>query len=493
MSNREPMSSVDTAWLRMDRPTNHMMILIVMMFEDKIALYDLRELMVQRFLRHGRFHDRVVMEGGSAYWERDPDFDLSFHLRQAALPSPAGQAELQELVSDLASSPLDPAHPLWQFHLVDDYEGGSALVVRIHHCYADGIALVHVLLSMADSGKTWVAPPPPCDGLPQSAGPARFAPLTRAVGGAYELGVKLATGYFDLLLHPLHALDYAREGVDLAGEAARLATMPLDSPTRFKGVPHGVKRAAWSSPTSLQAVKSVAHALDCSVNDVLLSCIAGALRTYLLSRGDEVNGTELRALIPVNLRPPEDNSVFGNYFGLVALLLPLYLENPLARLYEIKARMDVLKSSRQAALVLALLGAAGAVPNTVQQQVLDTLANRASAVMTNLPGPQQPIYLAGAKLREIMFWVPQSGNIGMGLSVLSYNDGVQFGMITDKKLVADPEDIVARFAEQLDQLLLITLLFGPWDAPPDPKSIEQALDAYSMSPNRSDRPRRRRA
>jgi len=460
------MSAIDTAWLRMDRPANPMTIVAVMAFDRRVRFDRFQRLIETRFLRHPRFRQRVVMDGDSAHWEEAADFDLSFHVRRIGLPRPAGKREMYDLVSDLASTPLDPARPLWQFHLVDRYAGGSAWIARIHHCYADGIALVKVLLAMTDEGAA--------DAQPQTETRADhtdnlltrwLSPVTSTVETTWQAGTTLVGTYFDLLLHPTHAVEYARQGIDLAAEAARLALMPVDSPTRFKGVPTGAKRVAWSERLVLDEVKAVAHATGCSVNDVLLDCVAGALRAYLLDQGDPVDGVELRAMVPVNLRSESDTSALGNYFGLVAVLLPLGIENPVERLYEIKRRMTELKASSQALVALGVLAAVGMAPKRVQQEILDLLASRASAVMTNVPGPQHPLHMVGARLKEIVFWVPQSGTIGMGISILSYDGGVQFGIVTDRNLVADPEPVAQLFARQFDQLLYVILL-GGWNAPP---------------------------
>jgi WS/DGAT/MGAT family acyltransferase len=216
--------------------------------------------------------------------------------------------------------------------------------------------------------------------------------------------------------------------------------------------------------------------LGCSVNDLLLSAAAGALRAYLVEQGDAVEGVEIRAMVPVNMRGPEDEGRLGNRFGLVALELPVGIENPLARLYATRERMEALKGSFQAAVTLGLLGAVGMTPKAIQQQVLDILANKATAVMTNVPGPQKPLYLAGARLREPLFWVPQSGDIGMGVSILSYAGKVQFGLITDAGLVPDPERIVARFAREFEKLLILVLM-EPWDRLADPAAVEAELAA----------------
>jgi hypothetical protein len=194
----------------------------------------------------------------------------------------------------------------------------------------------------------------------------------------------------------------------------------------------------------------------------------------MVERGDEVADVEIRGLIPVNMRRPEDFAELGNRFGLVALELPVGIENPLQRLYKTKERMDQLKGSLQAAVTLTLLGAVGMAPKIVQQQVLDLLANKATAVMTNVPGPTQALYLAGARLREPLFWVPQSGDIGMGVSILSYDGKVQFGLITDKGLVPDPERIVGRFAGEFEKLLLLVLM-EPWERLSDPDAVAACL------------------
>jgi WS/DGAT/MGAT family acyltransferase len=194
---------------------------------------------------------------------------------------------------------------------------------------------------------------------------------------------------------------------------------------------------------------------------VLLSCVAGALRAYLVEKGDAVEGVVLRALVPVNLRPIEKAYKLGNQFGLVFLDLPIGIENPVERLYAVRANMNALKGSYQPILALGLLAAMGSGPRALQDVVLQMLARNATGVMTNVPGPQQPLYLAGARIDSLMFWVPQSGDIGMGVSIISYNGKVQFGLITDRGLCPDPEAISRRFDGEFEKLVLLTLM-APW-------------------------------
>ncbi|GAB4177053.1 MAG: wax ester/triacylglycerol synthase family O-acyltransferase [Rhodocyclaceae bacterium] len=464
MSRTERISPVDTAWLRMDRPANRMMIVGVMMFDDAIRLEDLRRVVRSRLLPLRRFRQRAALEISGAYWVEDEDFDLDFHVKAVALPRPAGSRELQGLVADLVATPLDATRPLWQFLLVENYDGGSAVVARIHHCIADGIALMGVLLSMTDDSPD--AREAPLEAEPEAdetsqAEPWLLAPATQAMLAAIRMSGTLWSKYWSLVANPGQAFDLARMMAAIGAELAHLATLPDDSATRFKGRPGTVKRVSWSEPMPLAEIKAIGKALGCSVNDLLLSTVAGALRGYLAGKGDAVEGVEIRAMVPVNLRDPRDAVSLGNRFGLVEVVLPVGLANPLERLYEVKRRMEGKKSSLQAPVVFGLLSALGLMPRAVQQQVLDILARKATAVMTNVPGPQKPLWLAGARLRQLMFWVPQSGDIGMGVSILSYDGGVQLGLITDHALVPDPEKITALFQPEFERLLY-QVLMEPW-------------------------------
>ena len=186
----------------------------------------------------------------------------------------------------------------------------------------------------------------------------------------------------------------------------------------------------------------------------------------------------LRALVPVNLRPLEKAYKLGNQFGLVFLDLPIGIENPVERLYAVRANMNALKGSYQPILALGLLAAMGAGPKVLQDTLLSILARNATAVMTNVPGPQQPLYLAGGRIDSLMFWVPQSGNIGMGVSIISYNDFVQFGVVTDRTLCPDPERVIARFSAEFEKLVLTTLM-SPWprEGELDPSVAAEAVGA----------------
>ena len=482
-ARRRKVSAVDTAWLRMDRPGNLMMICGVLVFAERVTRARLARVIEERFLAFPRFRERPVGGPAGAYWERVADVDLRAHVVRTRLPGASGQRELQDFVSASMSTPLPVDRPRWQFHVIERYGRGSAVIVRIHHCYADGIALVRVMLSMTDAARDGppampfapTARPKRATPDPQDPWAALMAPFDDVLKTARRLGTTLVEKGAEVWHDPAKAVALAGQGSALTAEIAKLALMGQDSTTRFKGTTGVDKRVAWAPPLPLDEVKAVGRALGASVNDVLLACVAGALRDYLEARGDCVDDVMLRALVPVNLRPMEEAWRLGNRFGLVFLDLPIGLANPVARLYAVRSAMRALKDSYQPVVALGLLAAMGAGPRALQEALLVTLARNATAVMTNVPGPSHTLWLAGAPIDSLMFWEPQSGDIGMGVSIISYAGSVQVGVVTDRGLCPDPERIVERFGDEFEKLLLTTLL-SPWpeDGELDPHVAERA-------------------
>ena len=470
---RESMSRVDTAWLRMERPTNPMMITGVLMFAEPVTLAKLKKVIEKRFLAYSRFRMKPVEGPTGMHWEDDADFDLDWHVRLSALPGRADQKALERFASALASSPLDKTKPLWQFHLVEKYEGGSALVARIHHSYADGIALVQVLLSLTDTSAHPEKAKPLAEAWLKQDG-AKVAHRVGAVERYAKLGTKMLEKGMGMVQDPSLAGVLAKEGGDIARELVYALALPDDPPSLLRGRLGVSKRVAWAPPLDLEEVKAVGRACGCTVNDVLMATAAGALRDYMLERGEQVEGLTLRATVPVNLRPLEHARKLGNHFGLVFLDLPVGLHNPVHRLEHVAECMNQLKTSRQAIVAYGLLAALGMAPTAVQELALELFSRKATTVATNVPGPQQPLYMAGSRIREMMFWVPQTGSIGLGLSILSYNGKVHFGLIADAKLIPDPQAVTRRFRDEFDKLLYLSLM-GDWERPLDSVAAEAML------------------
>lgn len=466
----ERMSRVDTAWLRMDNDVNLMMIVGIWLVEPALTLDALRERIASKLLAYPRFRQRVVDDLLGATWIEEADFDIARHVVATQLARRRGQSEreaLQARAGELATTPLDPKYPLWQFDLIENYEGGSAVIARIHHCIGDGIALISVLLSITDGGGD--PPRRKRRKLEEDEGSdwltdAVIKPLTDAAGKAIGIYGNGIAKTMDVLSQPqqlLGSLDVVRSGVQVARDAASFALMDDDSPTLLKGKPSGTKVVAWNEPLPLDEVKTIGKALDCSINDVLLACAAGAIGDYLRQQGDDPAGKEIRAMVPVNLRPLEKAWQLGNRFGLAPLVLPIGIANPIERVYAVRARMREMKGSYQPLLAFGVLAVAGLLVKPMQDALLNLFAKKSTAVMTNVPGPAVRLKLCGSTLRQMIFWVPASGDLGVGISILSYGGGVQFGLITDERLCPQPQLIIDRFATEFEKLLLVTLML-PW-------------------------------
>ena len=235
-----------------------------------------------------------------------------------------------------------------------------------------------------------------------------------------QIGGKVIGKGMEMYRDPTLATMLAKEGGEIGRELLAALALSDDPPTMLRGKLGVSKRVAWAEPLSLDDVKAVGRACDCTVNDVLMAAAAGALRGYMLERGECLEGVTLRATVPVNLRPLEHAKKLGNHFGLVFLELPVGEDNPIRRVERVAQCMNDLKNSRQAIVAFGLLAALGMAPAAVQGVALELFSRKATAVATNVPGPQQPLYLGGCTMREMMFWVPQTGSIGIGISIMSY-------------------------------------------------------------------------
>ena len=440
----EALSNVDSAWLRMEDPTNLMTITALMSFDEKLDFARLKREIEDRLLPFDRFRQKVVQPRlplSRPRWQEDEHFALSAHLRRLALPHPADQGTLQEVVSELMSTPLDYSKPLWQLHYVENYGEGCAIIGRIHHCIGDGLALVRVMFSLVDES-------PNADGGPAVSNPAGPAQAMTQAGGKPWI----PDGGLDAALNPSRLLALASKGASAATELGKLLTLSADPKTVFKGKLGVVKRAVWSDPIPLAEVKACGRALGATINDLLLTAVSGALRRYMLDRGDVPEGLSIRAVVPVNLRSPDEPMELGNRFGLVFLSLPVGTDGGVERLRALKVEMDRLKSTPQAIVAFGVLNALGMASAEIESVGVSIFARKATAVMTNVPGPQKQLFLAGKAIKEIMFWVPQSGRLGLGVSILSYNGSVRLGIAVDSGLVPDPGMIVTHFHHELESL-----------------------------------------
>jgi len=319
------------------------------------------------------------------------------------------------------SEPLKRSLPLWKFYLVDNLQdGGSALVCLLHHAIADGIALMKILMNLTES-----------PGHPEQAKEQKDVTLR---------------------VKPSRFVDLARRSLGAVGVLSR-GMVETEPETPFRGRLGVAKSAAVSRPIDLEDIKTARLATRSTVNDILMAALAGGLRRYILrEQGDIKDGTDVRAVVPVDLRRPNDTEL-GNRFGLIFMALPIGIACPKERLLEVKKRMTKLKGSPQAVMVLGLLAAVGAVPAELEKRVVTMFGSRATTVLTNVPGPKYPLTLAGEEIDSIMFWVPQSGGLGLGLSILSYAGKVRVGIVADSGLVKNPTALVEDFEMAFQELL----------------------------------------
>ncbi|MGZ5156105.1 MAG: wax ester/triacylglycerol synthase family O-acyltransferase [Caldimonas sp.] len=434
-----PMTAADAAWFHNDGPANHAIVMGVVLTKKPLDFDRVRKIYSERLMSFDRFRQRVVEAGfpmATPHWQDMPHFDIDQHLHHIALAAPHDQAALLRLIDDLASMPLDHSLPLWQAYVVDDVEGGSALITRCHHCMADGTAMQTVTLRLFD-------PAPGAKPLP--------APRARGASVGSGSGKGLFAPAIDLIT------DAARDAMALAGGAGMLVGELLradDPPSPLKGEFALGKRVAWSKPVAIRDIKVIGKRYDAKVNDVLVAAMTGALRTYLKGRGIDVNHTTVRALVPVDLRPPERIGQLGNEFGLVLLDLAITKARADHRLALTKARMDALKRSPEPVATKALLNLLGRGPKVLEDFSNDLFGRKASVVMTNVVGPREVLYLAGVPIDRILPWAPHPGQqLGMAVSILSYRGMASLTVIGDARLVPDPETITDEFHREFEKML----------------------------------------
>ena len=452
-----PMDPVDAAWYHMDGPANLAMVTAVALTKQPLDFDRVREVYRLRLAGFDRFRQRVVETGfplATPHWQDMPHFNIDQHLHRIALPAPHDMAALKVLFTDIASMPLDREQPLWHVHVVENVSGGSALIMRYHHCIGDGTAMQAVVRKIFDA-----TPDAPLSELPGD-GTATASSATADVMFGFDMleraersALALALGTVDALAHPQRTLEKLELVLGGAGALLSELVKPSDPKSPFKGEFGLRKHVAWSAPVAISDVKAIGAPLGAKVNDVLVAAMTGALRVYLKGRGVEVNHTTVRAMVPVDLRPPERVGLLGNEFGLVLLELPVGAAKAADRLAQTKARMDRLKRSPEPVAMKFLLELFGRGPKAIEDMANSLFGSKASLVMTNVVGPKDAVYLAGVPVDQMLFWVAHPGReLGVGISILSYRGMASLAVIADAGLVPDPERITDEFNREFRRM-----------------------------------------
>jgi diacylglycerol O-acyltransferase / wax synthase len=437
----EPLTRADAAWLHAEAPTNHFVVTSLALLDEPADPQRVLSLLDGRLDLHPKLRQVVeepLLPGVSPRWRPATDFDLRAHVHRVGLPAPGGRRELEAFTADLAGLPLDFGRPLWEVFLVEGPGSGGAVVSRFHHALGDGQAMVKMLLTLTDRTPGGWRRRPPGARRPSHRSPSGLGALVGTATAA-------AT-------HVLDAPNLVRDALGMTGTFARLTLMDPDPATPLRGDLSMLKRVAWSRPFRLAEVKRIARRGGATINDVVVSSIAGALGAYLAAEGVEVGGLRLRAMVPVNLRPADDLGMSENRFSLIYLELPVGVRDPWERVHRVRHEMSRIKGSDEAAVGWLMLRSMGLLPPRVEQVMAGFYADKASLVLTNVIGPRHPLYLAGVRIREMTFWEPESGGLGVGVSIFSYAGQLIVGIISDANLVNEPGRVIAGFEKAFSEL-----------------------------------------
>ena len=393
-----------------------MVIGAVLLFDQRLALETVEDLARSKLGPHRRFRQHVVEtphRWGRPSWHDDADFDLRAHVRKLNLPQPADASALVALASEGMSAPLPRDRSPWSFELVDLAPAGSALLVRIHHCIADGRALVALLEELADeaprAGEATTDRPPP-------------SPRLHGRGG----WLAQLTGLF------------------------RFLTLSGDPESPLRRPAGGHKRIAWSDPISLDSVRAIARARGHHVTDVLLAGVAGALERC--ARGQGWASRSVRALFPVALPAKSSADGVGNHFASVFVRLPIGVADPQARIQEIARDMASLRTWGESRTAIGLMRLAGSVAPGIERRAVRRWSRRASLVVSNLAGPTAPLRVAGHPIRSIVVWAPAPAGIGLSLTFFGYAGALRVGALADTAVIDRPEELVAALGPAIDEL-----------------------------------------
>ncbi len=448
----------------MDRPNNLMVVEALVLLERPVAWQRFVDLVHERVITPFPVFRQLAMRScvpfGAARWHDDPGFDLSRHVRRVTLGKPGDDATLRTYVEHHMREPLDRTRPLWELHLIEGYGPGSALYCRMHHALADGVTLARLMLSLTDDAPDAAATsptPPPIEGLARDRdGLGAFA--QRAAGTVVTTAAAAVTSTAGLISRVVRTsrpqalgavLTQAARGVAVANKLL----LGHSSAGTLDQEPGVEKLAVWSAPFPLADIKRAGRATGATVNDVLMSALAGAISTYLTEHGRaEAN---LLTMVPVNMRPLNQvlNERLGNRFALAFVSLPVGITGPAERLAETKRRMDTIKRSPEAMMTFALIHLFGLLHPAIERRVVDFFAGKAIGVTTNVPGPATRRYLAGSPVGGLLAWAPGSGRQNLGACIVTYNDTVRIGFKVDAASVPDPERLLDALNGQIEPLL----------------------------------------
>ena len=445
------MSPVDHAWFRMDSPENLMMVHAIMWTDEPLDWEALRTEMTERMVvRFPKFTQHPIPARyplGRARWRHDPDFDVDRHIVRHRLKPPGDRQALADYVGEQIPQSMDLSHPMWQVHFIDGLGNGSAVLFRMHHSIADGITLTRVLLSLTTSDSEHA-------GFVAPAGGGAVAEMTAAARGVVSQGLRT-------IRDPARVVTAAADGGRGLQRLVHLATIPQKPRSALAGQVGAKKQVTWTLPWPLTSIKDISRSAGVTVNDVLLSVLADALSRYLAE--EETPLESVRVMVPVNLRPLDRplSADLGNAFGEYVVTLPTGDMEPLERLARMREITEGLKDSPEAVVAYLTLIAIGLSPGPVEDLSTRLFSGKVVATVSNVPGPRSQVTLAGTPVIGIIGWVPAAGDVGLGVSMFSYDGHVLVGLIADALLIPDLDRLAGHFTESLTDLAEATAMPRP--------------------------------
>jgi len=450
------LTGLDASFLHLERDGAHMHVASTIIFDGPAPSYEeFREHLEARLHLVPKFRQKLAFVPygqGRPVWVDDPHLNLDYHVRHTALPEPGSEEQLRNFAARAFSQGLDRSKPLWELWLVDGLEGGRfAIVTKSHHCLVDGVSGADITAILYDTSPDPAPMPssPPWSARPV---PSDSELLAGALIERATQPTELVRGLRALVRGPRQALAAVRDAVEAAGSIAGRGLSAPDSPLNREIGPH--RRFAWVR-AGLPQLRRIKAAHGGTVNDVILSIVAGGLGRHLRALGHPTGDLELIAMVPVSVRSEEAHGALGNQVSAMMAPLPVWCEDPVERLHLMSERMGDLKHSKQAVGANLLSELSDFAPTTIASQAarLQSRQRFFNLVVTNVPGPQFPLYVLGRQMRDLFPMVPLAKNQGVCVGIMSYDGGINFGLIGDYEVMQTLDEFADDLQHAMDELI----------------------------------------
>jgi diacylglycerol O-acyltransferase len=452
------LTSIDASFLHQEGDASHMHIGAVLLFEGPPPKFsDYLDHVRGRLHLVPRYRQKLAtppLETGRPLWVDDPSFNIEYHVRHTALPPPGDEGQLFQLVARLASQRLDRCKPLWESWLVEGLDDDRfALIFKTHHSLVDGVSGVDLATVLLDLERTPKPPQMDLEPWQPHREPSAGELVVAGVRGAVNTAAEIAARAVAAATRPASSFAVLREAAEGIGEIVWAALNP--APVTPLNVPIGPHRRFTVVRQELAEYKAVKDALGGTVNDVVLTVVSGALARWLRSRGIRTEGLEMRALVPVSVRARDEPRTLGNQLTVMRGPLPVYISDPVARLRFVKQAMDGLKESKQAVGAATLARVNNLAPPTVLAQAsrLNFSTRLFNLLVTNIPGPQFPLYVLGRELQDLYPVAFLPDNHALAIAIMSYDGGIDYGLLGDYDALPDIDVIADGIRASLEELL----------------------------------------